>query len=82
MQYKISREAVKISSLSSGKTSKYEYLIGQEILPPQQYRIIGETKFADSLLGKTFEKQTKTFEKQRKKQILDLPTLDPNNQQI
>ena len=33
LQYDINREAVKISALSSGKTDKYEYLTGEEILP-------------------------------------------------
>ena len=31
--YDINREASKISVLSSGKTDKYEYLTGEEILP-------------------------------------------------
>ena len=29
----INREAAKIPALSSGKTDKYEYLTGEEILP-------------------------------------------------
>ena len=33
LQYKINREAPKISALSSGKLHKYEYLIGEDILP-------------------------------------------------
>ena len=33
LQYDINREAAKISALSSGKTDKYEYLTGEEILP-------------------------------------------------
>ena len=32
LQYDINREAAKISALSSGKTDKYEYLIGQQIV--------------------------------------------------
>ena len=32
LQYDINREAVKISALSSGKTDKYEYLTGEEIV--------------------------------------------------
>ena len=31
--YDINREASKISVLSSGKTDKYEFLTGEEILP-------------------------------------------------
>ena len=34
LQYDINREAGKISALSSGKIDKYEYLIAEEILPP------------------------------------------------
>ena len=33
LQHDINREAAKISTLSSGKTDKYEYLTGEEILP-------------------------------------------------
>ena len=33
LQYDISREAVKISALASGKIHKYEYLTGEDILP-------------------------------------------------
>ena len=36
LQYDINREAGKISVLSSGKTDKYEYLTGEEILPSNQ----------------------------------------------
>ena len=33
LQYDISREAEKISTLSSGKIEKYEYLTDEETLP-------------------------------------------------
>ena len=33
LQYDINREAAEISALSSNKFNKYEYLIGEEILP-------------------------------------------------
>ena len=36
LQYDINREAAKISTLSSGKIRKYEYLIGEDILPSNQ----------------------------------------------
>ena len=36
----IDREAAKISVLSSGKSDKYEYLTGEQILPSNQSRII------------------------------------------
>ena len=67
LQYDINREAAKISALSSGKIDKYEYLTGEEILPPNQQKIIEQAKFTYSPLGKAFEKQTKTTEDQRKK---------------
>ena len=59
----------KISALSSGKIDKYEYLAGEEILPPEQRRVIEQAKFTYSPLGKTFEKQTKTIEDLGEKQI-------------
>ena len=67
LQYDILREAAKISVLSSGKIDKYEYLSGEEILPCNQKQIIEEAKFTYSLLGKAFQKQTKTIEDQEKK---------------
>ena len=36
IQYDINREAAKISTLSSGKNNKYEYLTGGDILPSYQ----------------------------------------------
>ena len=69
LQYDLNREAPKISALSSGKIGKYEYLTGQEILPPDQRRVIEQAKFTYSPLGKALEKQTKTIEGQGKKQI-------------
>ena len=61
IQYDINREA-KISALSSGKICKYEYLIGEDILPPNQRQLIEQAKFTYSPLGKAFEKQIKTTE--------------------
>ena len=69
LQYDINREAAKISSLSSGKIDKYEYLTGEEILPSNQQQIIQQAKFAYSPLGKALEKQIKTIEDQGKKQV-------------
>ena len=42
-QYDISRGAAKISTFSSGKTDKYEYLTDEEILPSNQRQIIKHT---------------------------------------
>ena len=67
MQYNINRKTAKISALLSGKTDKYEYLTGEEILPSNQRQIILKAMFTYTPLGKTFEKQTKTIEDQGKK---------------
>ena len=69
LQYDINREAAKVSALSSDKIDKYEYHNGEEILPSTQQQIIEQAKFTYSLLGKAFEKQTKTIEDQGEKQI-------------
>ena len=69
LQYHINRETAKISTLSSSKINKYEYLTGEEILPSNQKQIIELSKFTYSTLGKPFEKQTKTIGEQGKNQI-------------
>ena len=58
LQYDINREVAKISALSSGTNDKYKYLTGGGKLPFNKRHKIEQTKFAYSLLGKTFEKQT------------------------
>ena len=63
-KYDINREAAKMSALSSGKIDEYEYLIGEEILLSDQSRIIEQTKFTYSPLGKTFGKQIKAIKVQ------------------
>ena len=77
LQYDINREAAKISTLSSGKFHKYEYLTGEDILPSNQQQIIEQTKFTCSPLGKAFDKQIKTIEDQGKKQVDALGKLKP-----
>ena len=62
MQDDINREAAKISALLSGKTDKYEYFTGKEIVPSDQRRVIGQAKFTYSPLGKSLEKGTKMIE--------------------
>ena len=54
LQYDINREAAKISALLSGKTDKYEYLTGEEILPTTERQIIEQAKFTYSPWGKAF----------------------------
>ena len=56
LQYNIKTDAAKMSALSSGKTDKCEYLIGEEILPSDQNRITEQAKCTYSPLGKSFEK--------------------------
>ena len=80
LQYNINREAATISALSSGKTHKYEYLTGEDILPSNQQQIIEQAKFTYSPLGKAFEKQIKTIEGQCKKQMDALENLKPKEQ--
>ena len=58
-----------ISALSSSKIDKYEYDTGEEILSSNQRKIIEQSKFAYSPLGKALEKQRKTIEDQGRKQI-------------
>lgn len=67
LQYDTTRAAAKLSALSSGNIDKYEYLTGEEILPPQQHRIIQEAKFTYSSLCMAFKIQRKTIEDQGKK---------------
>ena len=69
IQCDINKEAAKISTLSTGKLHKYEYLTGGDILPSNQQQIIEQAKFRYSPLGKAFEKQIKTIEDQGEKQI-------------
>ena len=58
MKNNINAEAAQTSALPSGEINKYEYLSGEEILPPDQSRIIEKAKFTYSPL----QKQTVTLE--------------------
>ena len=55
--------------MSSKKFNKYEYLTGEDILASNQKQMIQQAKFTYCLLGKAFEKEMKTIEDQREKQI-------------
>ena len=46
------------------KNDKYEYIIGEEILPSDQRGVIEQAKFSYSPLGNALEKQRKTIENQ------------------
>ena len=72
LKYDITREAAKISALSSSKIEKYEYLTGEQILSSNQREIIEQAKFAYTPLGKAFEKQTE-------KEVGALKSLDLSN---
>ena len=56
---------------------EYEYLTGEQILPSDQSRIIEQAKFTYSPLSKVFEKQIKTIEELRKKQVEAFKVLKP-----
>ena len=53
LQCNINNIAAKISA--SGKIDKYEYLIGEEILPSNRRQIIEHAKFMYSILGKLWK---------------------------
>ena len=59
LQYRINKELGKISA----------FLAGEKTLPSYQSRIIEQAKLTYSPSGKPLEKQTKTIENQRVKQI-------------
>ena len=69
MQYDINRESVKTPALSSGKTDRWGYLTGEEILASDQRRVIEQATFTYSPLGKALEEQTKMIEDQGKRQM-------------
>ena len=81
LQYGIKREAAKIWALSSRKIDKYEYLTGEEILPPDQHRMIEQAKLTYSPLRKAFQKQIKSIEDQVIKEVEALNTLKPGQNQ-
>ena len=54
----------------NGKTDKYEYLADEETLPFGQTRMIEQSNFTYSSIGKTFEKQNKSIENQGGKQTI------------
>ena len=51
LQYDINRDASKLSALSPGKIDKYEYFIGEEILPSNQKQVIEQAKYTHFPLG-------------------------------
>ena len=80
LQYDINKEVAKILALSPEKFHKYEYLTGEDILPPTQQQIIEQSKFKYSPLGKAFEKQINTIKDQGEKQTETLESLKQKEQ--
>ena len=66
---KILTEKKQNISIIIWKIDKYEYFTDEEILPSDQRRVIEQTKFTYSSLGKALEKQRKTIEDQGIKQV-------------
>ena len=58
-----------MSTLSSGKIDKNEYLLGEEIIPSGQRSVIEQVHFTYFPLRKALGKSTKLIEDQEKKQI-------------
>ena len=67
VQLDINRGAAKISTLSSGRTDKYEFSTGREMLTTDQKRVIEQARFTYSPLQKPLEKQRKIIEDQGEK---------------
>ena len=51
-----------------GKTDKYEFLTGEEILPSHQRRVIEQAKFTCSSVAEALKKKQKTIDDQGIKQ--------------
>ena len=68
-QYNLDGQTAKISALSSGNVSKYEFLTGKDVLPKKDLleKAVTIKRFEYSLLGKELEKQTSVTEKQYQK---------------
>ena len=78
LQYDITREAAKISALSSGKIDKYKYLTGEEILPSHQKQITEQAKFTYSPRENAFENKLKYLKnkEENKEMLLQIKTKD------
>ena len=59
LHYDVTRDTPNISEISSGKIDKYECITGEEILSPDQSRMLEQAKFTHYLLGKVLKKQIK-----------------------
>ena len=68
-QYNLDRQTAKISALSTGNVSKYEFLTGKDVLSEKDLPEIAAAlkKFEYSPLGKELKAQTSAAEKQSQK---------------
>ena len=65
-QYNLDRQAAKISALSSGKVSKYEFLTGKDVLPEYLLEKAATIKkFEYSPFGKKLKAQTDTSKEKK-----------------
>ena len=64
-QYNLNRQTAKISALSSGNVSKYEFLNSKDVLPGKDLQEKAATlkRFEYSPLGKELKSQTSVVEK-------------------
>ena len=63
LQYKINKDAAKLSALSSGIIGKHEYLTAEEILPSDQTRMIEPAIFIIPVY-KSFRRTNRKFRDQ------------------
>ena len=65
-QYNLDKQTAKISALSSGNVSKYEFLTEKVVLPKKDLleKAAAIKRFEYSLLGKELKRQTNVAEKQ------------------
>ena len=73
-QYNLDRQTDKISALSSGHVSKYDFLIGKDILPTENFiqKVAGIKRFEYDLLGKELKKEISVAERHYQKLDNDL----------
>ena len=66
LQHDTNRDAANVSALSSGKIAKYEYLRGEELIPPYQKRVIEQATFRYSPLVKEIKTNKNNWRSRRK----------------
>ena len=73
-QYNLDRQTDKISALSSGHVSKYDFLIGKDILAKENFiqKVAGIKRFEYDLLGKELKKEISVAERHYQKLDNDL----------